>query len=83
LNQSRQRSSFQALQLHRNSIEVLPVLYYRASVRDTTANDIPAAGGGFLPQDSMVCKRVGPTLQLFGNFPIAEGDFLFLKDGME
>jgi hypothetical protein len=59
------------------------VLYYRASVRDTTANDIAAVGGGFLPQDSMVCKRVGPTLQLFGNFPIAEGDFLFMKDGLE
>jgi hypothetical protein len=59
------------------------VLYYRASVRDTTANDWALPGGGFAPQDSMVCKRVGPMLQLIGNFPIPAGDFRLFKDGME
>ena len=59
------------------------VMYYRASVRDTTANDTAAAGGGFLPQDSMVCKSVGPALQLTGNFPVEAGNFLFFRDGME
>lgn len=59
------------------------VMYYRASVRDTTANDTAAPGGGFLPQDSMVCKKVGPALQLTGSFPIQAGDFLFMRDGME
>jgi hypothetical protein len=59
------------------------VVYYRASVRDTTANNWPALGGGFAPQDSMVCKRAGPTLQLIGNFPITEGDFSIFKDSLE
>ena len=59
------------------------VLYYRASVRDTTANDWPALGGGFAPQDSMVCKRAGPTLRLVGNFPIPAGDFSLFKDSLE
>lgn len=59
------------------------VMYYRASVRDTTANDTTGTGGGFVPQDSMVCKRVGPALQLVGTFPIEAGDFLFMRDGME
>lgn len=59
------------------------VMYYRASVRDATANDVAATGGGFIPQDSMVCKRVGPSLQLTGAFPIAAGDFLYFKSGME
>jgi hypothetical protein len=59
------------------------VLYYRVSARDSTANDWPDGAGGFLPQDSMVCKRTGPKLQLFGSFPIADGDFLLFKDGME
>ncbi len=60
------------------------VLYYRASVRDTTANNWALPGGvGFAPQDSMVCKRVGPTLQMTGTFPVPEGDFRFFKDGAE
>ena len=59
------------------------VLYYRASVRDSTANNWALPGGGFAPQDSMVCKRVGPTLQMTGTFPVPEGDFRFFKDGAE
>ena len=59
------------------------VLYYRASVRDTTANNWALPGGGFAPEDSMVCKRVGPTLQMTGTFPVPDGDFRFFKDGVE
>ena len=59
------------------------VLYYRASVRDSTANNWALPGGGFAPQDSMVCKRAGPTLQMTGTFPVPEGDFRFFKDGAE
>lgn len=59
------------------------VVYYRASVRDTTANNWALPGGGFLPQNSMVCKRAGPTLQLIGNFPIPAGDFSIFRDGIE
>ncbi len=59
------------------------VLYYRASVRDTTANSWPPGAVNFDPQDSMVCKKAGPQLQLIGNFPIAPGDFSVFKDGME
>jgi hypothetical protein len=59
------------------------VLYYRASVRDSTANNWALPGGGFAPQDSMVCKTVGPTLQMTGTFPVADGDFRFFKDGAE
>ena len=59
------------------------VLYYRASVRDSTANNWALPGGGFAPQDSMVCKTVGPTLQMAGTFPVPDGDFRFFKDGVE
>jgi len=59
------------------------VIYYRASVRDSTANNWALPGGGFAPQDSMVCKRVGPTLQMTGTFPVPESDFRFFKDGAE
>ena len=59
------------------------VLYYRASVRDTTANNWAVPGGGFAPQDSMVCKRGGPVLKLVGNFPIQAGDFSLFKDSLE
>ncbi|HOX71335.1 MAG TPA: hypothetical protein PK001_06290 [Dokdonella sp.] len=45
-------------------------LYYHVSVRDATANSWPngCGGGGVscLPQDSMVCKKAGPTLYPFG-----------------
>lgn len=43
-------------------------IYYHVSVRDTTANSWPngCANGSCLPQDSMVCKRMGPTLYPFG-----------------
>lgn len=43
-------------------------LYYRVAVRDTTANSWPpgCSGGSCIPQDSMVCKKVGPTLTAFG-----------------
>ncbi len=59
------------------------VVYYRASVRDTTANNWALPAGGFAPQDSMVCKRVGPMMQMTGTFPVPEGDFRFFKDGAE
>ena len=43
-------------------------IYYRVAVRDTTANSWPpgCSGGSCLPQDSMVCKKAGPTLVPFG-----------------
>ena len=59
------------------------VLYYRASVRDSTLNNWAAPGGGFIPQDSMICKRAGPTLRLIGNFPIQAGDFSLFRDSLE
>lgn len=52
------------------------VLYYRASVRDTTANNWPTSGAGAIPQDSMVCKRVGPMITQVGDWPI-------FRDGYE
>jgi hypothetical protein len=61
------------------------VLYYRASVRDSTANSWPVGctGAACVPQDSMVCKKVGPKMQLIGNFPVPNGDFQLFRDGME
>ena len=43
-------------------------LYYRVAVRDSTANSWPpgCSGSGCIPQDSMVCKKTGPTLVAFG-----------------
>ena len=43
-------------------------LYYRVSVRDSTSNNWPpgCSGGTCIPQDSMVCKKRGPTFQPFG-----------------
>jgi len=43
-------------------------LYYRVAVRDSTANSWPpgCSGSGCIPQDSMVCKKAGPTLVAFG-----------------
>ena len=43
-------------------------LYYRVAVRDSTANNWPpgCSGASCIPQDSMVCKKVGPTLVAFG-----------------
>ena len=43
-------------------------LYYRVSVRDTSNNEWPpgCSGGTCLPQDSMVCKRRGPSIVPFG-----------------
>jgi hypothetical protein len=52
------------------------VLYYRASVRDSTANDWPTAATA-IPQDSLICKKVGPTFQYFA--PPVEG----FADGFE
>ncbi|HEY6545632.1 MAG TPA: hypothetical protein VIZ64_12105 [Dokdonella sp.] len=47
---------------------VATALYYRVSVRDTSNNEWPpgCSGGNCLPQDSMVCKRRGPTIVPFG-----------------
>ena len=43
-------------------------LYYRVSVRDSTSNNWPpgCSGASCIPQDSMVCKKRGPTFQPFG-----------------
>lgn len=43
-------------------------LYYRVAVRDSTSNSWPpgCTGSGCIPQDSMVCKKTGPTLMPFG-----------------
>ncbi len=43
-------------------------IYYHVSVRDTTANSWPngCTGASCLPQDSMECKKAGPTLYPFG-----------------
>ena len=43
-------------------------LYYRVGVRDSTANNWPlgCSGASCIPQDSMVCKRRGPSLLPFG-----------------
>lgn len=43
-------------------------LYYRVSVRDATANSWPSgcSGANCIPQDSMVCKKAGPSLVPFG-----------------
>lgn len=43
-------------------------LYYRVAVRDSTANSWPpgCTGSGCIPQDSMECKKTGPTLMPFG-----------------
>ena len=50
-------------------------LYYHVSVRDTTANSWPpgCSGGSCLPQDSMVCKKAGPTLVPIGPW----ADYIF------
>lgn len=55
------------------------VLYYRASVRDSTANDWPTSGASAVPQDSMVCKKVGPILRFVGTIT----ETPLLKDGFE
>ena len=43
-------------------------LYYRVSVRDATANNWPdgCTGARCIPQDSMVCKKAGPSLVPIG-----------------
>jgi len=51
------------------------VLYYTASVRDATANNWPTSGSGAIPQDSMVCKKVGPLITQVGDWPIFRTDF--------
>ncbi|HMM66670.1 MAG TPA: hypothetical protein PKC03_06980 [Dokdonella sp.] len=55
-------------------------LYYRVGVRDATANDWPpgCTTGTCIPQDSMVCKKAGPTLVPFG--PWAD---LIFADGFD
>ncbi len=55
------------------------VLYYRASVRDTGLVN----GWAGATADPMICKRAGPRFSLVGNFPIADGDFLYFKNGAE
>jgi hypothetical protein len=53
------------------------VFYYRAGVRDSTANDaqFPGVGPGPTGQDSMICKRVGPGIIPIGDWPLFRGDF--------
>lgn len=50
-------------------------IYYRVSVRDATANSWPngCSGAGCIPQDSMVCKRAGPSLVPIGPW----ADYIF------
>ena len=51
------------------------VFYYTASVRDTTANNWPTSGSGAIPQDSMVCKKVGPLITPVGDWPLFRDNF--------
>lgn len=51
------------------------VLYYTANVRDSTNNNWPTSGSGAVPQDSMVCKKVGPLITPVGDWPIFRDDF--------
>jgi hypothetical protein len=43
-------------------------LYYTVAVRDSTHNDWPpgCTGSECIPQDSMICKKAGPTIVPFG-----------------
>lgn len=58
-----------------NIVDADVVLYYTASVRDSTANNWPNPGSGAIPQDSMVCKKVGPLITPVGDWPIFRDDF--------
>lgn len=51
------------------------VMYYTASVRDSTSNNWPTSGSGAVPQDSMVCKKVGPLITPVGDWPLFRDDF--------
>jgi hypothetical protein len=53
------------------------VFWYRASVRDVNGNNWPpgCSGGSCEPQNSMVCKQVGPTITRIGDWPIFRGSF--------
>ena len=53
------------------------VFWYRASVRDTTADNWPpgCSGASCEPQNSMVCKQAGPTITQIGDWPIFRGSF--------
>ncbi|MEZ5462790.1 hypothetical protein [Dokdonella sp.] len=58
-------------------------IYYRVSVRDATANSWPngCSGGSCIPQDSMICKKAGPTLYPIGpwnEFIFANGFDIFV-----
>jgi hypothetical protein len=50
------------------------VFYYTASVRDSTANNWPNSTTP-VPQDSMVCKKVGPLITPVGDWPIFRDNF--------
>lgn len=50
------------------------VFYYTASVRDATANNWPTSANP-VPQDSMVCKKVGPLITPVGDWPIFRDNF--------
>ena len=53
------------------------VFWYRASVRDANGNNWPAGCSGATcePQNSMVCKRAGPTMTRIGDWPIFRNSF--------
>lgn len=53
------------------------VFYYTASVRDANGNNWPpgCTGGTCEPQNSMVCKRIGPTITRIGDWPVFRGTF--------
>lgn len=53
------------------------VFWYRASVRDANGNNWPpgCSGATCEPQNSMVCKHVGPTITRIGDWPIFRDSF--------
>ncbi|MBP6327212.1 MAG: hypothetical protein WBC13_13835 [Dokdonella sp.] len=53
------------------------VFWYRASVRDANGNNWPpgCSGASCEPQNSMVCKQVGPTITQVGDWPIFRNGF--------
>ncbi|MEO6076461.1 MAG: hypothetical protein ABIP56_06620 [Dokdonella sp.] len=54
------------------------VFWYTASVRDANGNNWPpgcTVGVNCEPQNSMVCKQVGPTITQIGDWPILRDGF--------
>ena len=53
------------------------VFWYTASARDANGNNWPpgCSGASCEPQNSMVCKQVGPTITQIGDWPILRDGF--------